>query len=143
MGGYFSKSEQEPSEALRQAEREIKNQKMKTRDSIYARQISVQEVAYLSLPELWLRKLLSSVLYVKTNTLSKRVSMLKSKKEITELPEDSNEIFKSGFLEYYMMRLKQNDVINIYFAVFTYYYFKPVRKLKMTISQIVLILIQQ
>ena len=143
MGAYFSKSEQEPSEALRQAEREIKNQKMKTRDSIYARQISVQEVAYLSLPELWLRKLLSSVLYVKTNTLSKRVSMLKSKKEITELPEDSNEIFKSDFLEYYMMRLKQNDVINIYFAVFTYYYFKPVRKLKMTISQIVLILIQQ
>ena len=106
MGAYFLKPEQEPSEALRQAEREIKNQKMKTRDSIYARQISVQEVAYLSLPELWLRKLLSSVLYVKTNTLSKRVSMLKSKKEITELPEDSNEIFKSGFLEYYMMRLK-------------------------------------
>lgn len=49
------------------------------------------------------------------------------KKEITELPEGSNEIFKSGILEYYMMRPKQNYVKKICFAVFTYYYFEPAK----------------
>ena len=34
--------------------------------------------------------------------------MLKSVKEIVELPEDCNEIFKSGILEYCMMRFKAN-----------------------------------
>ena len=45
-----------------------------------ARQVSVQEAAYLCLPELWLRKLLPSVLFINTNTPSKRVRMLKLKK---------------------------------------------------------------
>ena len=35
MAAYISKSEQETLEALRQAEREIKTQKMKTREAIY------------------------------------------------------------------------------------------------------------
>ena len=48
--------------------------------------------------------------------------MLKSKKETFELSEDSNKIFKSG-----MMRPKQNDIKNIYFAVFASYYFKPTK----------------
>ena len=54
------------------------------------------------------KELPRSVLYVNTNTLSRRVRMLKSVKEIVELPEDCNEIFKSGILEYCMMRFKAN-----------------------------------
>ena len=58
----FSKPEQEMSKSVRQAEREIKTQKVKTREGMYkitnpfrnARQVSVQEVPYyLRLPELW------------------------------------------------------------------------------------------
>ena len=61
-----------------------------------AHQVLVQEAAYLCLPELWLSKLSPSVLYVNTNTPSKRVRMIKSEKEIAGLSGDSNEIFKSG-----------------------------------------------
>ena len=57
---YFSKSEHETSEVLRQVEKEIKAQKIKTKESMYkiahaftnARQLSVQEAGYLCLPEL-------------------------------------------------------------------------------------------
>ena len=84
MFAYFFKSEHETSEALRQAEKEIKAQKIK-KEAIYKivhaftniRQVSVQEAPYLCLPELWLRKLSPSVLYVNTNIPSKRVRMLK------------------------------------------------------------------
>ena len=85
---YFSKSEHETSEALRQAEKEIKAQKIKTKEAMYkiahaftsACQVPVQEAAYLCLPELWLRKLSASALYVNTNIPFKRVRMLKSEK---------------------------------------------------------------
>ena len=60
MAAYFSKSEQETSEALCQAEKEIKNKKIKPRESIQkitqafasAHHVLVQEVTYLCLPEL-------------------------------------------------------------------------------------------
>ena len=82
-----------------------------------ARQVSVQEAAYLCLPELWLKKLPPSVLYVNTNIPSKRVRMLKLEKEILELPGDSDEIFKSGIVEYYMMRPNQDDMKNMFGSV--------------------------
>ena len=91
------------------------------------RQVTVQEAVYLCLPELWLRKLSPSVLYVNTNIPSKTVRMIKREKEILELPGDSDEIFKSGIVEYYMMRLNQDDLKNICCAVFASYYFKPAK----------------
>lgn len=57
----------------------------------------------------------------------KKSRMLKTEKEIIELLEGINEIFKSGILEYYLMRPKQNYVEKIWFAAFTYYYFEPAK----------------
>ena len=50
--------------------------------------------------------------------------MLKSEKEVLELTGDSDKIFKSGIVEYYMMRPNQDDLKNICLTVFSYYYFK-------------------
>ena len=88
MTAYFSKSEHETSKTLRQAKKEIKNKKTKTKEVIYkiahvftnTHQVSFQEAAYLCLPELWLRKMSPSVLYVNTNISSKRIRMLKSER---------------------------------------------------------------
>ena len=54
---------------------------------------------YLCLPELWLRKLQPPVLYFNTNTPTQRFRMLKPEKEIAELLEDSDEMFKPDILE--------------------------------------------
>ena len=51
--------------------------------------------------------------------------MLKSEKETLELPGESDDIFKSGILEYYMMRPDQDDMKNICLAQVASYYFKP------------------
>ena len=59
----------------------------------------------------------ASVLYVSINIASERVRMLKSEKEIFEIPRDRDEIFKSGIVEYYMMRPNQDDLKNICLAV--------------------------
>ena len=83
----------------------------------------VQEVAHLCSPELSLRRLPPSVLNFKINTLSKRLRMLKLEKN-AELSENSDKIFKSGNLDYYMMRPKQNDIKNICFAMLASYCFK-------------------
>ena len=82
-----------------------------------AHQVSVPEAAYLCLSELCLTKFSASVLYVSINMASERVSMLKSEKEILEIPRDHDEIFKSGIVEYYMMRPNQDDLKNICLAV--------------------------
>lgn len=58
------------------------------------RQTSVQEAAFLCIPELWLRKFFLSILYFNTNTPLETLRMLKSEIEIAEFPENSNEIFK-------------------------------------------------
>ena len=71
MTAYCYKSEHETSEALCQAEKEIKAQKIK--EAMYkivhvfknACQVSVQESASFCLPELWLRKLSPSVFICK------------------------------------------------------------------------------
>ena len=88
------------------------------------------------------KELPRSVLHVNTNTLSRRVRMLKSVKEIAELPEDCNEIFKSGILEYCMMRSKQINVKNMCLLCLHLIILSQ-RILKITISQIALIVIQE
>ena len=112
-------------------------QKKKSKEVIYklgyaflnTQKVSVQAATYLCLSELWLTKLSPSVLspfalYLNTN-IPKRVGILKSEKEIPELPEDGGGIYKPDLLEYYLARPSQNTNIEIIcFAVFSSYYFK-------------------
>ena len=150
MAAYFSKSVQETSEVLRQAKGEIQSQKLKIKEVMYklvyvfvnARVVSDQEVPYFCFPELWLRKLSPTVLYLNTNTPPKKLRILKSEKEISELLENSGKIYKSGLLEYYLVRPSQKIYIkNICFEIFFLPIILRLRKIKMIISQIILVTI--
>ena len=71
-----------------------------------------------------LRKLSLSLSYLNINSPSKRVRIIKSEKEISELLEVSGEIYKSALLEHYFSRPRQNlDIKNICLAVFAFYNF--------------------
>ena len=52
-----------------------------------------------------------SALYLKTNTPSKIVRIMKLEKEMSEVTEDGSEIYRSSLLEYYMSRPRQKSNI--------------------------------
>ena len=109
---------------------------------VNARLVSDQEVPYFCFPELWLRKLSPTVLYLNTNTPPKKLRILKSEKEISELLENSGKIYKSGLLEHYLVRPSQKIYIkNICFEIFFLPIILRLRKIKMIISQIILVTI--
>ena len=55
---------------------------------------SLQEAVYQVMPKLWHRKVFSGVLYANSNTPEKCVRMILSKNDISELPNDSTDIYK-------------------------------------------------
>ena len=64
--------------------------------------MSVEEAVCLCLPELWLRKCQPGVMFLNTNLLHERLSLLKSEEELLEMPEHSKDIYKSGIIEKYI-----------------------------------------
>jgi len=65
------------------------------------RECSIQEAVYQLMSELWLRKGYPVVSFVNTNLSGERFHILKSEKELTELPEDSENVFKINVLDRY------------------------------------------
>ena len=65
---------------------------------------SVQEVVYYILPELKLRRIFPAVYFVNTNLPEETVWVLLSKKELSELPDDSSNIFKKSNFDRYVER---------------------------------------
>ena len=112
MTAYFSKLENSTSEAMKQAVQEIKLQNLLARVAmkklaysfICVRQMSVQEAVYLCLPELWLRKCQPGVMFLSINLSYERIWILKTEKELLEMPEDSKGIYESGIIEKYIDR---------------------------------------
>ena len=112
MCAYFSKSEDETSEAMKQAAREaFKSNKTNIEQMIsvaraYAtkRECSVQETVYILMPELWLRKTFPGVIFANSNLPENRFRICRSKEEIDELPEDSVDIFKRNMIDLYIDR---------------------------------------
>ena len=106
MTAYFSKSENSTSEAMKQAVQEIELLNLSVRVAIKklaysficSRQMSVQEAVYLCLPKLWLRKCQPGVMFLNTNLPHERIRLLKTEKELLEMPEDSKDIYKSGII---------------------------------------------
>ena len=107
MCAYFSKSEDETSEAMKQAEKEALNtnktniEQMRSISRAYQtnRECSVQEAVYLVMPELWLRKSFPGVVFANSNLPENRYRMCRNKKEIDELPEDSCDVFKRNMID--------------------------------------------
>ncbi|XP_066915086.1 uncharacterized protein [Clytia hemisphaerica] len=119
MCAYLSKSEDEVSHAMTQAVQDAfenggdKYEQMKSVAHAYVskREVSVQEAVYLSMPQLWLRKLYPGVTFANTNVPEKRFRMCLSEDEISELPEDSTSIFKKNMLDRYCDRPKDTNGI--------------------------------
>ena len=112
MCAYFSKSEDESTEAMQQAAKEARDmnknnyEEMKSVSRAYAnkREVSVQEAVYHVMPELWLRKTFPKVSFANSNLPENRYRMCKSKEEIDELPEDSQDVFKRNMIDRYIDR---------------------------------------
>ena len=110
MCAYFSKAEDETSEAMKQAAKEVLSgnklhyEKMKAIACAYAtkRECSVQEPVYLVMPELWLRKAFPKVIFLNSNLRDKRYKIFKKKNEIYVLPDDSTDLFQRNMLDHYL-----------------------------------------
>ena len=63
------------------------------------RECSVEELVYLIMPELRLRKKFSRVIFPNTNLPEKRYKICRSKEEIDELPENSTDIFQRNMID--------------------------------------------
>ena len=109
---YFLKLEDESTEAMKQAVKEaMKSNKsayeqMKSiaRAYITKRECSVQEAVYHVIPELWLRKAYPTVIFINTNLPEKRFRICCCEEELSELPEDSTDVFKRNMLHRYIDR---------------------------------------
>ena len=104
MCAYFSKSEDESSETMKQATMKI----MKTNGDSYEQmeaisrasktktECSVQEAFDHIMPELWVRKSYSRVIFANSNLPGNRFMICLSEEEINELPDESTVIFNYG-----------------------------------------------
>ena len=112
MCAYISKSEDESSEAMKQAAREAyesgttQTERMKSIARAYRthREMSVQEAVAILLPEIWLRKTSPGVTFANNNIPEKRYRICRSEEEISKMPEDSTDLFKKNMLDRYLDR---------------------------------------
>lgn len=81
------------------------------------------------MPELWLRKIFPSTVFVSTDLPDKRIRVAKSKKELDDLGDDSTYIYKSNIIERYSIRPKSIPAVdNLCLAEFAAYYYKDYRR---------------
>ena len=112
MCAYLSKCEDECSQAMSQAvedafEQNLDNyQQMKSVASAYVnkRECSIQECVYHILAGQWLRKTFPGVIFANSNLPEKRYRICRDEKDISELPEDSKDIFKRNMIDRYIDR---------------------------------------
>ena len=112
MCQYFSKTEDQCSQAMKQAAEEAfensmhHHDTMKTTAKAYlnSRECSVQEAVYHILPELKLRRIFPAVGFVNTNIPEERVKVLLSKKELSKIPNGSSNIFKKSNIDRFIER---------------------------------------
>ena len=119
MCQYFSKTEDQCSQAMKQAAKETFENNMHHHDTmktiakayLSSRECSVQEAVYHILPELKLRRIFPAVCFVITNLPEERIKVLVSEKELSELPDDSSNIFKKSNIDRYIEDLMQHFVM--------------------------------
>ena len=110
MCQYFSKTEDQCSQAMKQAAKEAFENNMHHHDTMKTivraylsnREFSVQEAVYHILLELKLRRIFLAVYFVSTNLPEERVQVLLPEKELSELPDNSPSIFKRSNIDHYM-----------------------------------------
>ena len=143
MCAYFSKSEDESSEAMTQAAKEASDnnlnafERMKSISKAYStkRECSVQEAVYHIMPELWLRKTFPGVIFANSNLPEDRYRICHNEDEIKVMPEDSTDIFKRNMLDRYVDRPnltymggKYSVLDKFCYAEFLAHYYLPSRQ---------------
>ena len=112
MCAYISKSEDQSTEAMKQAANEAMNsnqslrEKMKSVSRAYRthREMSIQEAVSIVLPEIWLRKTSPGVVFANSNLPEKRYRVCKSEEEISSMDADDTNVFKKNMLDRYIDR---------------------------------------
>lgn len=106
MCAYFPKASmrQAAKEAMKSNLSSYEQMKSIARAYITKRKCSVQEAVYHVMPELWLRKTFPAVVFINTNLPGKRYRIIQSEDKLSELPEDSNDVFKRNMLDRYFDR---------------------------------------
>ena len=102
MCAYISKSEDQTTEAMKQAAKEAMNsnqtlrEKMKSVSRAYrtSREMSIQEAVAIILPEIWLRKTSPGVIFANSNLPENRYRVCKSQEEILTMDDDDTNVFK-------------------------------------------------
>ena len=100
MTAYFSKSESETSEALKQAVNERRNQHLKTKDAM--RKLSHVFIHFA-------RKCFPWETFINSSLPNDEIRILKPETELDELNDDSTDIFKSGIIEKYCQRVSGSN----------------------------------
>ena len=112
MCQYILKTKDHFSQAMKQAAKEAFENNMHHQDAMETiakaylsnQECSVQESVYHILPELKLRRIFPAVYFVNTNLPEERVRVLLSKKKLSELPDNSSNIFKKSNIDCYVER---------------------------------------
>ena len=107
----FSKTEDQCSQAMKQAAKEVFEDNMHHHDTMKTiakaylsnRECSVQEAVYHILPELKLRRIFPAVYFVNKNP-PEGVKILLSEKQLSELSGNSPDILKKSNIDRYMER---------------------------------------
>ena len=114
MCSYLSKQEDACSQAKEAIEDNLDNyQQMTSVAPAYSskKECSVQESVCRFMPELWLRKIFPGVIYANSNLPEKRMKMILNENEITELHDDSTDLYKRNMVDPTLIDLLLNNRI--------------------------------
>ena len=141
MCAYLSKSDDECSQAMSQAVKEAFEDKLDNYQQmnlvaqtyVNKRECSIQECVYQVLSDQWLRKTFPDIIFANSNIPEKRCRICREEKDISQLPEDSTDIFKKNMIDRYIDRPnlsfcggKYSVLDSLWFAEFLrFYYLAP------------------
>ena len=104
MCPYLSKSEDESSQAMSEAMKDAFEKQLDIYEQMKSvaynytnkRECSLQECVYHLLGGQWLKKTFPDVVFVNSNLPEKRYKTCLCEEEISEIPEDSTDVFKTN-----------------------------------------------
>ena len=136
---YMSKGDTQCSEAIRTASLEAKISNLGLKNTLKkigaaflsTREVSSQECVYQCLPELWLPKTFPGTIFINIDLPEKRIRTRISEQQLSELEDDSTEVYNSNIIERYSDRPNRSHingafghVDNLCLAEFAAYYYK-------------------
>ena len=104
---YLSEGETQCSEAVQIAAREARAENLDIQNTLgkiraaflSSREVSSQECVYWCLPELWLRRTFPGTVFISTGLPTERVKIRKTDQQLSDLDDDSTDIFLSIIIE--------------------------------------------